>query len=160
MLNILNPWKPAAIGFGVIGFLALAYAALGWSRADHWHKLFNALAAEAKTVLIATRDASDNPSLKWSDVASQVDNLGQSNRQFQAAIIEQNASIDQMAAEAVKLKAKASELRKIADTAQLQRKAALEKLNEMAITPGTRGNCEMLLKEANTALDLVREAGL
>lgn len=160
MLSILNPWKPAAIALAVIGALSLGYGALGWSRANHWHKLFNTLTGQAKSVLIATRDASDNPDLKWADVTSQVNALGQSNRQFQVAIIEQNESIDKMAAEAVQLKARAIDLRKIADAAQMQRKAALTRLSDMSVTPGTRDDCEMLLKEANNALDLVWEAGL
>ena len=118
------------------------------------------LEAQAKDVLVATREASSNPKLSWEGVAGQVTALGESNRTLRVSIGTQNDRIDQLAREAVAARAKAAELKKIADRAEAQRASALKRLSDMGATPGTRDDCLTLLREAEEALDLVREAGL
>lgn len=151
--------------YGAIGVAIVLVALLCWAfRLDHlragWKDKFDVLTEEAAVVLVATRSASDNPDLKWGQAAGQIVAIGESNRALKDAITNQNARVDELAAEAVRLKAQAVELQRIADRARAQRKAALERLEDMSITPGTRSDCMTLIKEAEAALDLVREAGL
>lgn len=150
----------AAIGAAI----ALALF-LGWvARIDHLRgshlTALHTLQHQADQVLVATQGAADNPTLTWEATAGQIVALGDSNQRLKVAIADQNQRIDQMAADAVKLRAKAAELKVIADKAQAQRQAALTKLSDLAITPGTRGDCLTLLHEAEEALDIVRGAGL
>jgi len=150
---------------GILG-AALALAAAVAAVFSHFAadarlaKAHEKLKGEAETVLIATRKASENEDLEWDQVPGQVIALGESNGRLRVALELQNTRLDQMAEDAIRLRAEASELRKIADKAKLQRAVALKKLSDMAATPGTRENCMVLLDEANRALDLVKEAGL
>lgn len=128
-------------------------------RAD-WAERHATLAQQAGVVLAALRQASDNPELQWKEAAGQALALGESNRLLRVSISEQNARVNDMAREAVRLKAEAAELKRIADRAKAERRAALERLSDLSITPGTREDCLTLLREAEEALDLVYEAGL
>lgn len=149
-----------ALGVGLVMALLLAWALrLDALRAGYKDAL-KALTDEAATVVLAVREASDNPEVTWETVPGQVVALGESNRRLKDGIARQNARIDDLAREAVRLKAETAELQRIADKARAQRKAALTRLSDMAATPGTRNDCAVLLQEAETALDVVREAGL
>lgn len=150
-------WK--LIGVGLIVVLALAWVARIDHLRAHYKAALSVLAEQAQTVVLAVRTASDNPKADWSTAPGQIIALGESNRRLKGAIEEQNLAIDEMAAEAVRLKARASELKSIADKAEAQRQSALRRLSDMSITPGTRNDCMQLLKEAEDALDLVRSAG-
>jgi len=146
-------------GAGIAIALVLVWA----MRLDHlragWKEKFETLHEEASTVLIALRAAADNPKLEWKNAPGQIVALGESNKTLKGAIEDQNLRIDEMAREAVRLQARAAELKRIADRAQAQRQSALRKLSDMAITPGTREDCMTLLREAEEALDVVRGAG-
>ena len=149
-------------GLGIAAAFALL---LGWAlRLDHlresWQAKHQALVVQAGAVVAAVREASGNPDAGWVTAAGQIRAMGAERRTLRFELDEQNRRIDEMAAEAVRLRAKAADLRRIADRAEAQRKAALERLSDMAITPGTRDDCLTLLREAETALDLVYEAGL
>lgn len=150
----------AFIGGGIavllLGLVVMAHLNADAALRDKHKKLTD----EAATVLIATRDASDNPDLKWEHTAGQIVAMGESRRLMLDSIETQNRRINEMAADAVRMRAEAAELRRIADQAQAQRKAALDRLSDMAATPGTREDCMTLLSEAEEALDLIREAGL
>lgn len=160
MMALPSPKLIAMLGAALVVALLLAWALRLDSLRGEWKGKFEALTEQAGTVLLATREASDNPELKWEQAAGQIVALGESNRALKVAITQQNQAIDDMAREAVRLRAKAAELKAIADKAQAQRQVALTKLSDMAITPGTRSDCLVLLREAEDALDLVREAGL
>ncbi len=140
------------IGAGVV----IALAALYWWGDRGWGK-YRTLRDESNTVLLAVREASDNPDLEWKNAAGQVVALGASNARLKSEIQTQNAAIDEMAREAVRLRARATELKRIADKAQAQRRSALQRLNDLSITPGTREDCMTLLNEAEQALDIVRQ---
>lgn len=118
------------------------------------------LSAQADNVLKATRTAANNPELEWAQTAGQIVALGESNNKLRVSLELQNERIDEMAAEAIRLRAQANELREIAEKAKVQRAAALKELSDLAASPGTRANCMALLEEAERALDIVREAGL
>lgn len=160
MFGIPSPWKIGGIAAGIALLLAV-----GWgTRVNHlragWQDRWTILDGQARGVLAATQSASDNPKLKWSGVTRQINELGGAISGLKRGIENQNRSIADMANEAVRLKAKASELREIANKAQAQRKVALARLDDMATTPGTRADCQALLKEADDALNVVRDAGL
>lgn len=159
------PWR--WIGGGLI---ALAIVAAIWSHfagdARTRDKLEertaerDKLVQQSSTVLVAIRHASENPGLSWENAAGQVVALGEDHKQLKKSVDQQNQRIDDMAREAVRLKAEADEWQRIADRAEAQRRSALRRLSDMEITPGTRDDCLQLLREAEEALDLAREAGL
>lgn len=141
--------------------IALAlFAALCWHKWGHWKDVAGTWKAEAGEVVKATKAASGNDKLDWKTTPGQIVALGQTVNGLKLSIAAQNERIDDMAAEAVQLKARASELKRIADQAQAQRRTALSRLSNLSITPGTRSDCMALLKEAENALDLVRSAGI
>lgn len=153
-------WKPVGIGATVL--LVVMFAL--FLRVDHlrgkYKTTLETVTAEAGVVVAALREASDNPKLGWDQAPGQIVALGESNRTLKVAITTQNTRIDEMAREAVQMRAAADQLTRIAERAEAQRRAALNRLSDMAATPGTRSDCMILLREAEDALDLVREAGL
>jgi hypothetical protein len=145
--------------FGGIALVLLAFSALCWYKWGHHKDVSAARGKLLDKIVLAVETASGNDKLTWRTATGQIMALGESNRRLKLSIEEQNLRIDEMAAEAVRLKAKATELKKIADKAEAQRAAALRKLSDMSLTPGSRDDCMQLLREAEEALDLVRSAG-
>lgn len=146
-----------------IGLLVILALLIAWAlRLDHlragWKERFGVLTDQAGQVVLALEHATGEAA-EWETAPGQVVALGDAVRQRDEAIRVNNQRIDDMAAEAVRLRAKAAELKAIADRAEAQRRSALKRLSDMAITPGTRADCLTLLQEAETALNLVREAG-
>ncbi len=145
-------WKMIGMGLLLAAIVALYIWGDGWrSTAHKWQ-------SEAQTVVIALREASGNDKVAWDTAPGQIVALGQSNRALSAAIGVQNERIDEMARQAVRAKARAAELKAIADRAEAQKASALRRLSNLAITPGTRSDCIALLREADDALNVVREA--
>ncbi len=144
---------------------ALAVVGLLWGAIAHLdndrdtRKALGKLRSEADNVTLAIEHATGEKA-EWSTVPGQIIALGEANRALKTSIADQNRAIDDMAREAVRLKARAKELKAIADKAQAQRKSALARLSDLSITPGTRSDCMTLLREAEEALNLVREAGI
>ena len=152
----LRYWKWIAAGLAVLAIVttvALHFRADGKVR-DALAKLQD----EAATVVLATQAASGNDTVKWDTVPGQIVALGDSNRRLKESVAVQNQAIDDMAAEAVRLKAKASEMQAIANKAKAQRESALRRLSDLSLTPGTRNDCLQLLAEANNAIDLAYSA--
>lgn len=108
-------------------------------------------------IIVAVSEAADNK-VNAKTAIGQVRALGDSYRAIRVELDETNQTIDDMAREAVRLRKRAEELKRIADKAEAQRRAALERLSDMSLTPGTREDCMVLLREAEEALNLVREA--
>lgn len=153
------PWRFAAYIGGALTLVAIVIAVKVHFGNDR--DIRDQLAAYkdgADKVVLALEHATGEEAF-WDTAPGQIIALGESNRDLKASIVATNARIDEMAREAVRLKAKAAELKAIADKAQAQRQSALRKLSDMTITPGTRSDCFQLLREAEEALDLVREAG-
>ncbi|MBU3991532.1 MAG: hypothetical protein KKA12_03130 [Alphaproteobacteria bacterium] len=141
---------------GISLALALATGIQTW-RADHWHDAYDTLHGQAGVVLTAIQHATGEKA-EWATAPGQIIALGETVRTQRVAIADTNQRIDQMAREAVRLRAQAAELQRIADQADAQKRSALKRLGDMAATPGTRSDCMTLLKEAEAALDIVREA--
>jgi hypothetical protein len=135
-------------------------------RHDHRHRARQSLARYrpplavrgADRVVIALREASGNDKVAWDTAAGQIVAMGESAKAKDAAIALQNERIDDLARRAVQARARADELRRIADRAEAQKASALRRLSSMAATPGTRDDCMTLIREADEALNLVREA--
>jgi hypothetical protein len=156
MLFALRYWKWIAAGLAVLALVGTVWAHLA---ADQ--RTRNALAAlqgKAADIVLATQAASGNDAVTLDIVPGQILALGESNRALKQSVEVQNRAISDMAREAVRLRAKASEMQIIADKAKAQRAAALKRLSDLSITPGTRADCMILLREANEALDLAHGA--
>lgn len=158
-LSMLNPWK-----WGTIGLAIALVACSGWAlRVNHlrasWETKYETLNGQAQTTLMATRQATNNPTLKWADVPVQITALASSNLALKSAIDTNNATIDAMNAETARLKASGDTLRSQLSTAQAGRAAAVAKLDAMASTPGDRQNCPALLSQTQDALDLAWSSG-
>ena len=153
-------WLAALTGIGLLlaGLISWALLERSW-RAGIEDK-YQALRDQAGSVVVALREATGNDAAGWASAPEQIRALGNSRTALLLAVRDQNLAVDEMAREAVRLRAHAEELQAIANRAEAQRRAALRSLDDLAITPGHRDDCEMLLAEANEALDLVREAGL
>lgn len=160
MTDALKPWwlRLALSRWLHYALLVLAAWAI-WQRGDMWKERFETLAHEAGVVLVAISQASDNPDVRWKSAAGQVLALGDSNRDLKQAIEVQNSTIAEMASEAVRLRAKAADMKQIADRARAQRASALRRLSDLSAPPPVRRDCELLVREANQALDMLRQEG-
>lgn len=151
--------------YAAIG-VAVAFALLlGWAlHLDHlragWKGAHDKLASEAAKVVIAIKEASDNPGLKWADAAGQVEQIGMSRKAWKGTAQLQSARIDELGIETARLKALNADLRKKAEAQIAKRDKAIARLESSALTPGERSDCARQLREAEEALDLVYAEGL
>lgn len=160
MFGLPNPWKYVSLGSGIALVLLGALTTLCWHKWGSWKDNAETLQRQADTVVIALKTASENPKVTWQTAAGQILALGDDKRQWRETSERQSDAINSMAESARLLRARADELRQIADAAKAQRSAAIRKLNDVATTPLERADCETLLKEADAALDAAYEAGL
>lgn len=152
----LRYWKYIAAGLAV---LALVSTIVLHFRSDAKTRDKLALAQVWQTQVIdATKQASGNEGLRADTTPGQIIALGESVRNLKDGIAQQNRAIDEMAREAVRMKARQRELQAIADKAVAQRQSALRRLSDLSLQPGTRDDCMTLLAEAEEALDLVHGA--
>lgn len=158
-LSALNPWKWGTIGLAI----ALAVTA-GWgARVNHlranWADKYATLDGQAQSVLMATRQATNNPELKWPTVPAQITALASSNIALKSSIDTANGKVDALSAETLRLKNAGDVLRSQLSTAQAARASYAAKLDAMAATPGDRQNCPALLSQTQDALDLAWSSG-
>lgn len=155
-------------GFNLIGLLSsrwlhYALAALAvWTqvqRADSWRDQYHDMVAQAKVVSKAVSTATGGGNVKWIDVAAEVLALGESNKSLKTEIKDTNARLDDLARQAIAAKAEGAQLRVIADKAVAQRRAAYRRLSDKRAAPAVQRDCETLAREANAALDILREQG-
>lgn len=159
-LSALNPWKWGTIGLAV----TLAITA-GWgARVNHlranWADKYAALDGQAQSVLMATRQATDNPSIKWPGVPAQITALASSNLELKSSIDTANGKVIALNAETLRLKNAGDALRWQLAAEQAGRQSLLVKLDAMAATPGDHQNCPALLSQTQDALDLAWSSGL
>lgn len=155
-LILARHWKLISAGIAALSVLLIVFA--HFRSDERVRRELSDLKDSAQTVVLAVQAASGNDDVTWQTVPGQVIALGESNRALKDSIAVQNRAIDDLAREAVRLKARASEMQAIADKARAQRASALRGLSDMKATPGTRADCLQLLSEAEAALDLAQEA--
>lgn len=160
MLKILNPWKYGTIGLGIALLLCMAWALRLDGLRGSWEKKFNTLDGQAQTVLMATRQATNNPDLKWPAVPQQITELAAANLALKSSINLANSRVDSLNAETLRLKTAGDGLRLQLADAQRDRAVFVAKLDALAALPGDRGSCPALLSQTQDALNLAWEAGL
>lgn len=153
-----GPWKLIGIALAVLAVVSAV--GLHFRNDARTRDKLATLRDEAEDVVLATQAASGNDKVTWELVPGQVVALGESNRRLKDSIKAQNLAIDELARREVALKARAKELKIIADKAEAQRRSALKWLSDMTLEPGAKNDCMLLLAEAERALDIVKEAGL
>lgn len=159
-LSVLNPWK-----WGTISLAIMLAVCAGWgvrvnSLRAGWQEKYTVLDGQAQSVLMATRQATDNPMLKWANVPDQITSLASSNQSLKTSIGGQNAAIESMVAETNRLKLAGDTLRSQLSAAQASRQSVLDRLKAMSAAPGDRQNCPAMLSQAQDALDLAYGSGL
>ena len=151
--------KYVAIGGGIVIALLLAWALrLDYLR-GHWRDKFDALSNEATAVLVAVREAADNPKLGWKEVPAQIDALDASLTGWKNTAQLQSGTIDAMGEETKRLQAENAELS--AKVAQINKKrdALIARLNNDALDPGDRADCWAQIREADEALNTLYREG-
>lgn len=160
MFNILNPWKPLGIAMSVAFVLMTAWALRVDSLRAEARDQYATLHLQADAVVAATQVAAENPTLKWADVPQQIAGMGAAYATLKGTVADQNSTLAGMKTEGDRLRAQGAQLQKEVAVAQAARASALDQLTQMANTPGDRQNCPTMLKQAESALDLVRDSGL
>lgn len=147
----------AALGLG-IAFLLLA----AWGfRVDHlrdgWR---NRYITETGEVTATIRRVTNNPKLKWKDAPEQIEALAVSRESWKSVAGEQTAQIDALGAESERLKKLNAELRAKAQAEIKKRNRLIDRLENDALTPGDRSDCNAQIAAAEAALDAIYAEGL
>ena len=151
----LGTYIRAAVGLAFVLLLAWALR-LDYLR-DHWRGKFNALSNEAAAVLVAVREAADNPKLQWRDVPKQIDAIDASLTEWKGAAETQSAMIDAMGRDSDRLRAENAALVKKIAAANAKREAAIARLDNDALDPGDRADCWAQIRAADAALNQLYE---
>lgn len=159
-LSALNPWKWGTIGLGIALVICAGWGVRVNSLRAGWQEKYTTLDGQAQSVLVATRQATNNPALKWANVPAQITALASSNIALKSSIDTSNGKIADMDAETKRLIASGLTLRSQLSAAQAGRQSALDRLRAMSLTPGDRQNCPAMLSQAQDALDLAYGSGL
>lgn len=147
---------------GIRGGIAIAlslFAALCWFKWGHWKDKYDVLSGQATTVLIATRDASDNPDLKWEDTARQINELDASLTGWKNTAQLQSGAIDAMGEETKRLQAENAALSAKVAALNKKRDSLIARLNNDALDPGDRADCWAQIKAADEALNVLYREG-
>lgn len=126
---------------------------------DYWRDSYDALKEETGVVLIALRGASENQDVTWKTAPGQIVALGEAHKKARETIGTQNQEILEMVNKQKDAVKRAKLLRRELDKQQALRRAALVKLGEIAITPGEREDCLLMLEEVNLAIEAIKEVG-
>lgn len=147
------------LGIGLAFVLLLAWAL----RLDHlrgeWRDKFDALSNEATAVLVAVREAADNPKLSWQDVPAQIDALDASLTGWKNTAEMQSGTIDAMGAETKRLQAENAELSAKVAALNRKRDSLIARLRDDALDPGVRADCWAQIREADEALNTFYREG-
>lgn len=159
-LSALNPWKWGTIGLALALVVCVGWGARVNSLRAGWQEKYTTLDGQAQSVLMATRQATDNPTLKWANVPAQITELASSNIALKTSIDGQNGKIADMDAETKRLIASGQDFRTQIAVAQAGRADALARLKAASLVPGDRASCPAMLSQAQDALDLAYGSGL
>lgn len=145
--------------FGGIAIGLLLFSALCWHKWGVWKDKFDVLSGQATSVLIATREASDNPDLKWEETARQIEELDASLTGWRNTAELQSGTIDAMGEETKRLQAENAELAAKVAVLNRKRDALIARLNNDALDPGDRADCWAQIKAADEALNVLYREG-
>lgn len=145
--------------FGGIALGLLLFSALCWHKWGVWKDKFDVLSGQATSVLIATREASDNPDLEWEDTARQINELDASLTGWRNTAELQSGTIDAMGEETKRLQAENAELAAKVAVLNRKRDALIARLNNDALDPGDRADCWAQIKAADEALNVLYREG-
>lgn len=116
---------------------------------------------ESTAVVTATlRRVNNNPKLKWKDANEQIEAMAVSRESWKTVAGEQTAAVEAIGAEAERLRALNAELREKAKAEIKKRNRLIARLDDAALTPGDREDCQAQIAAAEAALDAIYEEGL
>lgn len=153
----LGTYIRAAVGLAFV--LLLAWALRLDQLRGQWRDKFDALSNEATAVLVAVREAADNPKLQWRDVPAQIDAIDASLTQWRGTARAQSDTIDALGRDTERLRAENAELVKKIAAANAKRDAAIRRLDDEALEPGDRADCWAQIREAEDALNQLYKEG-
>lgn len=139
-------------GLAILLGIAAIFCYLKWGI---WRDKYDTLSGQATTVLIATREASDNPDLKWEDTARQINELDASLTGWKNTAQLQSGAIDAMGDETKRLQAENAVLSAKVAALNKKRDSLIAKLNNDALDPGDRADCWAQIKAADEALNVL-----
>lgn len=143
-------------GLAILLGVAAIFCYLKWGT---WKDKYDTLSGQATTVLIATREASDNPDLKWEDTARQINELDASLTGWKNTAQLQSGAIDAMGEETKRLQAENAVLSAKVAALNKKRDSLIAKLNNDALDPGDRADCWAQIKAADEALNVLYREG-
>lgn len=144
---------------GGLAILLAIFAALCWHKWGVWKDKYGELSNEATAVLVAVREAADNPKLSWQDVPAQIDVLDASLTGWKNTAEMQSGTIDAMGAETKRLQAENAELSAKVAALNRKRDSLIARLRDDALDPGDRADCWAQIREADEALNTLYREG-
>lgn len=147
------------LGIGLAFVLLLAWALRLEYLRGHWRDKFDVLSNEATAVLVAVREAADNPKLSWQDVPAQIDALDASLTGWKNTAEMQSGTIDAMGEETKRLQAENAELSAKVAALNRKRDSLIARLRDDALDPGDRADCWAQIREADEALNTLYREG-
>lgn len=144
---------------GGLAILLAIFAALCWHKWGVWKDKYGELSNEATAVLVAVREAADNPKLSWQDVPAQIDALDASLTGWKNTAEMQSGTIDAMGAETKRLQAENAELSAKVAALNRKRDSLIARLRDDALDPGDRADCWAQIREADEALNTLYREG-
>lgn len=154
------PWKIGTIAGGILALLMFIGLLYYKGQYESVSEKFATLSEQMTTIIVSIQEASGNDKVNVKTAAGQVYILGQDKKNIEMELAKTNSKLDEMAAEAVRLKEQNKVLQELANKARAQKEAALKELGDLTISPEKKRDCETLVREADRALDLLYKAGL
>lgn len=146
-------------GIGIALLLIVTIGGLTLSR-NHWKGRALKVEEAAGVVTATIRRVTNNPKLQWKDANEQIEALAVSRESWKTVAGEQTAAIDALGMEAERLRALNAELREKAKAEIAKRNRLIARLDNDALTPGDRDDCQAQIAAAEAALDAIFEEGL
>lgn len=144
---------------GIVLAVAAAFGALTLSR-NYWKGEAVELRDSTAVVTATLRRVNNNPKLEWKDANEQIEAMAVSRESWKTVAGEQTAAVEAIGAEAERLRALNAELREKAKAEIKKRNRLIARLDDSALTPGDREDCQAQIAAAEAALDAIYEEGL
>lgn len=143
---------------GIVLAVAAAFGALTLSR-NSWKSEALFFRETTGTVTATLRRVNNNPKLEWKDANEQIEAMAVSRESWKTVAGEQTAAVEAIGAEAERLRALNAELREKAKAEIQKRNKLIARLDDAALTPGDREDCQAQIAAAEAALDAIYEEG-